>query len=97
MDFANAGAQWTNANGSIGAIQFTSVSADTQIPGQLIGGSQDNGTAVGNSSGQQWNAVFGGDGGYTLASRQYPSRYLAESYLISLQRSDNRGTFFLCP
>ena len=90
----SSGSQWNNSNGSIGAIQFTSVSADAQIAGQFVGGSQDNGTAVGNSSGSQWNTVYGGDGGYTLASKQFPSRYLTENFLVSLHRSDDRGNSF---
>ncbi|MEO8724987.1 MAG: hypothetical protein ABI383_02585, partial [Acidobacteriaceae bacterium] len=87
-------APWTNANASIGAIQFTSASADTQNPGQYFAGSQDNGTALATNGNSTWNTIYGGDGGYTLASRQVASRYLTENYYVSLRRSDDRGQTF---
>ncbi|GAC1649869.1 MAG: hypothetical protein NVS9B15_09260 [Acidobacteriaceae bacterium] len=91
---ANMGVNWTNANSTIGAIQFTSVSADPLISGQYFGGSQDNGTASNPGNALTWNTIYGGDGGYTLASTQTPARYLTENYSVSLRRSDDRGATF---
>ncbi|MBV9670003.1 MAG: exo-alpha-sialidase, partial [Acidobacteriales bacterium] len=90
----SSGQSWTNANASIGAIQFTSVSADPILSAQYFGGSQDNGTAVSLQNSSNWNTIYAGDGGYTLAATKTAARYLTENYSISLRRTDDRGTTF---
>lgn len=90
---ANAGASWTNMNATLGTIQFYSISAVPGAPGSVLGGSQDNGTAlVAGSSTQTWDTKFGGDGGHTAINPSNPSQFFTENYGISLAYSPNGGT-----
>lgn len=89
---ANAGASWTNMNATLGTIQFYSISAAPGAPGLVLGGSQDNGTAlVTSSSTQSWDNKFGGDGGHTAINPANSSQFFTENYGISLAYSPNSG------
>lgn len=89
---ANAGASWTNMNATLGTIQFYSISAEPGAPGSVLGGSQDNGTAlVTSSSTQTWDNKFGGDGGHTAINPSNPAQFFTENYGISLAYSPNSG------
>jgi len=93
----DGGTTWSDLNGSIATIQFISVSPDTTTPGTFFGGSQDNGTALGKAlpgADLTWNAIFGGDGGYTATNPSNPLQYFTENPFINLRRSDDGGATF---
>lgn len=88
----NAGGTWSNLNASLGAIQFMSVTPTLSV-GSYVGGSQDNGTAeITTRGGLSWEAVFGGDGGFTSVDAQNPEQRFTEQDGISLLRSDYPGS-----
>ncbi|MGH9518262.1 MAG: WD40/YVTN/BNR-like repeat-containing protein, partial [Terriglobales bacterium] len=94
---ANAGTTWSNLNATLGMIQFYSVTPDPTTAGRLLGGSQDNGTALGSGlSAQQrsWNLVWGGDGGHTAINPANPQQLFTENFNVSLRRSDDGGANF---
>src|SRR5947209_6318944 len=91
---SDSGHSFQNANATIAAIQFTSVSADPFLAGQYVGGSQDNGTAVSAQFSSSWGTVFPGDGGYTVTAKQTVGRFLTEGFSVSLRRTDDRGASF---
>ncbi|MGH9476360.1 MAG: hypothetical protein ACRD1C_08495 [Terriglobales bacterium] len=87
---ANAGASWSNMNATLDTIQFYSISS--ALRGTILGGSQDNGTAlITPAGGAVWNNMFGGDGGHTAINPANPSQYFTENFGVSLQRSDSSG------
>jgi photosystem II stability/assembly factor-like uncharacterized protein len=62
-DLTTPNITWTDLNGNLNTIQFYDVSIDPTT-GNLLGGSQDNGTALYNSVTQKWTQTgAGGDGG----------------------------------
>lgn len=89
---ADGGKDWTNMNATLGAIQFYSVSADPATAGRLIGGSQDNGTAMATAGSLTWPNKFGGDGGHTAITPANPQQVFTENFGVSLVRSDDGGT-----
>ncbi len=89
---SNAGLSWTNKNATLGTIQFYSVSTDAAMNGAVLGGSQDNGTALLSSGSETiWSSLLGGDGGHTAVNPGQTGQFFTEDYGISLQRSDNSG------
>ena len=87
----NSGVGWRNLNTNINTIQFTSVSAVRLSSPNYIGGSQDNGTAVGTKGSLNWDSTLRGDGGYTANSTQSATRLYTEQYGASLYQSDDGG------
>ena len=91
----NGGATFSAMNRSYNTVQFYAIGfAKT---GEVIGGSQDNGTSyinyLGNTA-QTAQDIKGGDGGYGEISHIYPAAFFAESQYGSMQRSSNKGTSF---
>src|SRR5579883_1277973 len=62
-----SGFLWTDINGNLNTIQFESISINPSN-GNVLGGSQDNGTDYYDSTTQTWTATDGGDGGMAFAS-----------------------------
>ncbi len=91
----NGGATFSSMNRNYNTVQFYAIGfAKT---GEVIGGSQDNGTSyinyLGNTA-QTAQEIKGGDGGYGEISHIYPAAFFAESQYGSMQRSSNKGTSF---
>ncbi|MCC6425995.1 MAG: hypothetical protein IT435_04160 [Phycisphaerales bacterium] len=91
---SNLGANWTSLNEGLGTIQFyAGVSTSPSSESTLLGGMQDNGSALRDSDG--WDHVTGGDGGWTQIDQQSPLRMFTESQGTgSLYRSTNGGASF---
>ena len=70
--FNNTVPSWTNLNSNLNTIQFTGIGLHPTDTQKVIGGSQDNGTEF-TSGSLTWNAVDGGDGGFSLISQTNPS------------------------
>jgi hypothetical protein len=86
----DAGNTWTDANGNLSSIQFTSVTPHRTNGETFIGGSQDNGTAVGNSQ-SPWMTTLSGDGGFTADNPRNNHEYFTERYDVSLYESHDDG------
>lgn len=59
----DAGQTWAQRNTGLSGAQFQSVATHPTSPVLMMGGTQDNGTILRQSSG--WRTVSGGDGGYS--------------------------------
>jgi hypothetical protein len=59
---------WTNLNSNLNTIQFTGIGLHPTASQTIVGGSQDNGTEL-TTGNMQWNAVDGGDGGFSQISQ----------------------------
>jgi hypothetical protein len=55
--------QLTTLNSGLSTLQFQNAVPNPSTPGQLIGGTQDNGTWLGSTSSSSWNQTIYGDGG----------------------------------
>jgi hypothetical protein len=53
----------TTLNAGLSTLQFQNAVPNPTSPGTLIGGTQDNGTWLGNAGDSQWNQTIYGDGG----------------------------------
>ncbi len=65
LDTSTSSILWSDLNGNLSTIQFNSISIDPTT-GNVIGGSQDNGTDLYNQAAGTWTATDGGDGGQTV-------------------------------
>lgn len=71
------GNTWENLNENIGAIQFYTVDIKPDYSGLVLGGTQDNGTAIYYDAwGDDWQNVRGGDGGPVLWLLHAPDSFL---------------------
>lgn len=91
----NGGNNWTSLNNNLAITQFYG-GAVYPTGNTYIGGTQDNGHLK-FSSGTNWNAVYGGDGGYA-AQDQLNSLVSYEEYVnLQLNKSTNGGnSWFTC-
>lgn len=90
------GISWTQLNNGYAVTQFYHGDA-AQIGELYIGGSQDNGTARGNSADpdQPWDRIVGGDGGYVAIDPSNPSIMYAETQNFpTIRKSTNGGNSF---
>lgn len=83
---------WTELNNNFGITQFFGA-AGNPTTGEIIGGTQDNGTlfykpATGS---EKWTETFGGDGGYSAADPTDPNYFYGEYVYLRIHRSSNRG------
>ncbi len=62
-----SGFLWTDLNGNLNTIQFYSLSVNPSN-GDVLGGSQDNGTDLLDKATRTWTETDGGDGGMAFAS-----------------------------
>jgi photosystem II stability/assembly factor-like uncharacterized protein len=85
--------QWTDLNSNLSTLQFSGVALDGQNPKVAFAGAQDNGTSK-YSTTAGWQAVAGGDGGFTRIN-QVNSKIVYGTYTgISLYHSFNGGASF---
>ena len=88
----NSSMSFTPMNNSYGVTQFYhgAVTPDGQT---FIGGTQDNGTLMGDleHGPNQWRNVLGGDGGYVAIDQDQPRYMYAESQWGYMARSTNSG------
>lgn len=83
--------QWTSLNNGYQVTQFYhgAVYPDGET---FFGGTQDNGTLRGNTTGgQNWQSIAGGDGGYVAVNQANTNILYSEYTGKSLQRSRNGG------
>lgn len=90
------GITWTQLNNGYAVTQF--YHGDAAQSGELyLGGSQDNGTARGNSANlsQPWDRVVGGDGGYVAIDPTNSNIMYAETQNFpTIRKSTNGGNSF---
>lgn len=93
---ANLGTQWEALNAGLGTIQcYAGISTHPTDASIVFAGLQDNGTVRRSSSSLIWQAVAGGDGGWTQVDQTNPQRVFVESQGTgNLSRSINGGTSF---
>ena len=72
---------WNNMNATLGVTTFYSVTQGEDASGNpvFIGGAQDDGTSNSQTGKSQWQALFGGDGGWTMTDPNHPQYYLFEA------------------
>lgn len=91
----DGGITYQTINKNLNTIQFYTIA--TSATGEVIGGTQDNGTIFisrkGNSP-MQGRIVRGGDGGYAAISIINPDAMFATSQYAAMGRSFNRGDNF---
>jgi photosystem II stability/assembly factor-like uncharacterized protein len=88
----NGGDSWTDLSNGLEVTQFYKIGIKTNENFELVGGSQDNGTNMMNSSGA-WRNVLGGDGMYCNID-QYGSNVIASLYYGDFRHSINGGGTF---
>ena len=83
---------WTNLNNNLGITQFYGVAANAAT-GNVIGGTQDNGTLFYSpaAGAQGWTTTFGGDGGFSAADPTNANIYYGEYTYLNLHRSTDAG------
>ena len=90
------GVVWTSLNNSYGVTQF--YHGVPYPDGEtFFGGTQDNGTVLGNTTVRgpdDWIEILGGDGGYTAIDPTNTNILYAENTGISIQKSTNGGNSF---
>lgn len=77
-------------NNNLGVTQFYGGGINPAT-GHIIGGTQDNGTLFFNGDPQNWDHIFGGDGGYGAADPTDPDYFYGEIQWAYLHRSSNGG------
>lgn len=63
-----SGANWLSLNSNMAITQFYHGISFSPAGNQVLGGTQDNGTATGTPGVSSWFAVLGGDGGFTAVN-----------------------------
>jgi photosystem II stability/assembly factor-like uncharacterized protein len=83
---------WQFLNNNLGITQFYSA-AGNPTTGEIIGGTQDNGSLFYKPSTgpQNWRLTFGGDGGFSAADPSNPNVFYGEYVYLNIFRSSNRG------
>lgn len=77
-------------NNNLGVTQFYG-GAINPTTGNIIGGTQDNGTLFYDGDPQNWRAVFGGDGGYGAADPEDPNYFYGEVQRAYIHRNTTGG------
>ncbi len=84
------GTSATDLNNNLGVTQFYGAGINPTT-GNIIGGTQDNGTLFYNGDPQNWDHIFGGDGGYGGADPTDPNYFYGEVQRARIHRSSNGG------
>jgi len=84
------GSNAVSLNNNLGVTQFYG-GAINPTTGHIIGGTQDNGTLFYSGDPQDWDHIFGGDGGYAAADPTDPNYFYGEVQRALLHRSTNGG------
>ncbi len=88
----DGGMNFTSLNASLSLSQFVGVSIDPTNPDRTYGGTQDNGTQRRNVGANNWDTVFGGDGGKLVVNVLDPSMVFASTTRGFIYRALNYGT-----
>jgi len=90
----DGGYSWDKIN-NLPITQFYAIDIDYLIPERIYGGTQDNNT-IRTLTGDldDWEAILGGDGMYSLVDYTDPTYIFAESQYGNLNRSSNLGYTF---
>jgi photosystem II stability/assembly factor-like uncharacterized protein len=88
----NHTAGWTELNNNFGVTQFYGA-AGNPMTGEIIGGTQDNGTLFYTPANgtENWTSPFGGDGGFSAADPTDPNYFYGEYVYLRIHRSTDRG------
>jgi uncharacterized repeat protein (TIGR02543 family) len=88
----NNTAGWQELNNQFGITQFYGA-AGNPTTGEIIGGTQDNGTLFYTPANgpENWTSPYGGDGGFSAADPTDPNYFYGEYVYLRLHRSSNRG------
>ena len=90
----NFGNDWQKIN-TLGITQFYDVEIDYLMPHRLYGGTQDNNTIrTLTGATNNWQAILGGDGFYSLVDYTNNNIIYAESQWGNLYKSTNGGGYF---
>jgi probable HAF family extracellular repeat protein len=82
---------WQNLNHGLGITQFYGAAVNSA--GDILGGTQDNGTIFGGGGHtESWYAALGGDGGFAAVDPNTPTLWYGESQWLHLQRWSGSGT-----
>ena len=83
---------WTELNNNLGITQFYGA-AGNPTTGEIIGGTQDNGTLFYTPTGgsENWMTTYGGDGGWSAADPTNPNYFYGEYIYLNIHRSSDRG------
>ncbi len=86
---------WTSLNNNYGVTQFYHGAAFPDGK-TYFGGTQDNGTLIGNDAdgANGWREILGGDGGYVAVNPNDPLQLYAETTRLSLRKSTDGGKTF---
>src|SRR6266542_1995059 len=92
----NGGGTWARFSAGLGINQlYAGISLHPTQVNFILGGFQDNGSAVRGASNSAWRHVLGGDGGYTALHPQDPMVMFAEIYdATNIYRSIDGGQSF---
>src|SRR5258706_174880 len=89
-----AGSAWTNLNhAGLNTLQFESVAVHPADQFLTIGGTQDNGTEVQQTSSGNWKNAEGGDGGYTLIDQSAADNTNVTMYLTMFNQANSQILF----
>lgn len=89
----DSGFSWTKMN-NLPLTQFYDIETDYLKPERIYGGTQDNNsirTTTGNTD--EWQAILGGDGFYSLVNPQNSNIIYAEYQWGGLNKSNNGGSY----
>ncbi|MEM7457129.1 MAG: hypothetical protein AAF456_22495 [Planctomycetota bacterium] len=75
-------------NNNLGVTQFYGGGINP-VNGNIVGGTQDNGTLFYNGDPQDWDHIFGGDGGYGASDPTEPYYFYGEVQRALIHRSTN--------
>ena len=86
---------WEFVAHGIANVEFYDLAIATERPELMIGGTQDNGTLISDSSAMEWGKVSGGDGGTVgIDPSSAQIMYVMNQYATSVSRSEDGGTSF---
>ncbi|MEK7328094.1 MAG: hypothetical protein AAB217_22860 [Chloroflexota bacterium] len=90
-DYTTAGSGgWTELNNNLGITQFYGA-AGNPTTGDIIGGTQDNGTLFYSGDAQNWTTTEGGDGGWSAPAPTDPNYFYGEYVYLDIHRSEDGG------
>ena len=84
---------WVELVNTYSVTQFYG-GAGNATSGVIVGGTQDNGTIAlhPNAGGEQWRAIFGGDGGWCAADPGDPTTFYGEYVFLNIHRNTDGAT-----
>jgi Bacterial Ig-like domain len=82
---------WQTLNNGLAVTQFYSAAGHAAGGGRIIGGTQDNGSLLKSATGTDWQAFYGGDGGFSATDGLNDNYLYGEYVYLQLHRSTNGG------